>query len=107
MDEINAIANMHNLRLIEDAACAIGTTSKRRYVGGLGDIACFSFHPKKVFPTSESGAVTANRDELAALVHSRRNHGATGQPEPSLEVAGPWTMSRFDNLDTILDCRAF
>jgi dTDP-4-amino-4,6-dideoxygalactose transaminase len=98
MDEINAIAKTHNLAVIEDAACAIGTSYKGRYVGGLGDIGCFSFHPRKVVTTGEGGAVTTNRDELAALVRSQRNHGATGQPEPSLEVPGPWTMSRFDNL---------
>ena len=98
MDEINAIARNHGIAVIEDAACAIGTTYKGSYVGGMGDIGCFSFHPRKVVTTGEGGAVTTNRDDIAALVRSQRNHGATGQPDPSLEAPGPWTMARFDNL---------
>ena len=98
MDEINAIAKAHNIVVIEDAACAIGTTYKGKYVGGLGDIGCFSFHPRKVVTTGEGGAITTNRDDLAVLVRSQRNHGATGQPDASLEAPGPWTMAKFENL---------
>jgi perosamine synthetase len=98
MDEINAIARANNIAVIEDAACAIGTTYKGNYVGGLGDIGCFSFHPRKVITTGEGGAVTTNRDDLAVMVRSQRNHGATGQPDATLEGPGPWTMAKFDNL---------
>ena len=98
MDEINAIAKAHNIVVIEDAARAIGTTYKGKYVGGLGDIGCFSFHPRKVVTTGEGGAIRTNRDDLAVLVRSQRNHGATGQPDASLEAPGPWTMAKFDNL---------
>ena len=98
MDEINAIAKAYNIVVIEDAACAIGTTYNGKYVGGLGDIGCFSFHPRKVVTTGEGGAITTNRDDLAILVRSQRNHGATGQPDASLEAPGPWTMAKFDNL---------
>ena len=98
IDEVNAIAKTHNIAVIEDAACAIGTTYKGKYVGGLGDIGCFSFHPRKVVTTGEGGAVTTNRDDLAAMVRSQRNHGATGLPDVALEAPGPWTMAKFDNL---------
>jgi len=98
MDEISAIARKHSLAVIEDAACAIATTYKGRPVGGLGDIGCFSFHPRKVVTTGEGGAVTTNREDLARLVRSQRNHGATGQPDAALEPHGPWTMATFDNL---------
>jgi len=98
MDEINAIARVRDIAVIEDAACAIGTTYKGKYVGGLGDIGCFSFHPRKVVTTGEGGMVTTNRDDLAVTARSRRNHGAAGQPDPSLEAPGPWTMARFDEL---------
>ena len=47
MDEINAIAKAYNIVVIEDAACAIGTTYNGKYVGGLGDIGCFSFIQEK------------------------------------------------------------
>jgi perosamine synthetase len=98
MDEITSIAKAHDIAVIEDAACAIGTTYKGRMVGGLGDIGCFSFHPRKVVTTGEGGMVTTNRDDLARMVRSQRNHGASGQPDPSEEPHGPWTMGKFDNL---------
>jgi dTDP-4-amino-4,6-dideoxygalactose transaminase len=51
-----------------------------------------------VVTTGEGGAVTTNREDLARLVRSQRNHGATGQPDAALEPHGPWTMATFDNL---------
>lgn len=98
MDEINAIARARGIAVIEDAACAMGTTYKGKPVGTLGDIGCFSFHPRKVVTTGEGGAVTTNRDDLAARVRSQRNHGATGLPDSSIEDHGPWTMATFSNL---------
>ena len=98
MDEINALARKHNLAVIEDAACAIGTTYKGKPVGGLGDIGCFSFHPRKVITTGEGGAVTTQSDELASKVKALRNHGGTGSPDSAIEAHGPWTMGKFDVL---------
>jgi len=98
MDEINALAKTHTIAVIEDAACAIGTRYKGEFVGGLGDIGCFSFHPRKVVTTGEGGAVTTNRNDVAVRVRSLRNHGATGQPDSSVERPEPWTMARFDVL---------
>lgn len=98
MDEINALARKHGLVVIEDAACAIGTTYHGKPVGGLGDLGCFSFHPRKVITTGEGGAVTTNSDELASKVRALRNHGASGSPDAALEPPGPWTMGKFDIL---------
>ncbi|MBR0938034.1 DegT/DnrJ/EryC1/StrS aminotransferase family protein [Bradyrhizobium jicamae] len=98
MDEINTIARSRGIAVIEDAACAIGTTYRGKPVGGLGDIGCFSFHPRKVVTTGEGGAVTTNRDDFAARVRSQRNHGSSGVPDQSMEPHGPWTMATFDNL---------
>jgi perosamine synthetase len=98
MDKIKAIADHRGIAIIEDAACAIGTTFRDRPVGSIGDIGCFSFHPRKAVTTGEGGAVTTNRDDLAARVRSQRNHGSTGAPDPSIEPHGPWTMTTFENL---------
>jgi perosamine synthetase len=98
MDEIMTIAKKNKLAVIEDAACAIGTTYKDALVGGIGDIGCFSFHPRKTVTTGEGGAVTTNRQDLATLVRSQRNHGATGLPDAEQEAHGPWTMATFNNL---------
>jgi perosamine synthetase len=98
MDEIRAICAPRGIRIIEDAACAIATTYKGEPVGALGDLACFSFHPRKVVTTGEGGAVTTNDPDLAAAVRSLRNHGATGLPPADDEPHGPWTMANFDRI---------
>lgn len=96
MDEVRAICAPRGIRIIEDAACGIATTYKGEPIGALGDLGCFSFHPRKVVTTGEGGAVTTNDDKLAAAVRSLRNHGATGQPDH--EPRGPWTMANFDRI---------
>ncbi len=98
MDPILAIAQRHNLAVIEDAACAIGTTYKGRPVGALGTLGCFSFHPRKIVTTGEGGLVSTNDDALAARLQSLRNHGSTGQPSPEIEPHGPWTMATFERV---------
>jgi dTDP-4-amino-4,6-dideoxygalactose transaminase len=100
MDEVMAIARRHDLRVIEDAACAIGSTYADRPVGGIGDIACFSFHPRKVITTGEGGMVTTNDDALADKVRVLRNHGASGgkPPGPAPAPPKPWTMGVFDEV---------
>lgn len=98
MDEINAIAKRRNLVVIEDAACGIGTTYKGRHVGTLGDMGCFSFHPRKIITTGEGGSVSTDSPELAAALSSLRNHGANGLPPAEIEPHGPWTMARFDSV---------
>jgi perosamine synthetase len=97
MDEIRAICAPRGIRIIEDGACAIATTYKGEPVGALGDLGCFSFHPRKVVTTGEGGAVTTNDDKLAAAVRSLRNHGTTGLPDGG-EPRGPWTMANFDRI---------
>lgn len=98
MDEIRVICTPHGIRIIEDAACAIATTYKGKPIGALGDLACFSFHPRKVITTGEGGAVTTNNEKLATAVRSLRNHGTTGLPSIDLEPHGPWTMGTFERI---------
>jgi perosamine synthetase len=98
MAEILDLAQRHGLAVIEDAACAIGTTYQGRAVGTLGDIGCFSFHPRKIVTTGEGGMAATDREDLADRLRSLRNHGATGLPPASLEPHGPWTMATFDRL---------
>lgn len=98
MDRILDIAKRHNVAVIEDAACAIGTTWKGQPIGSLGDLGCFSFHPRKVVTTGEGGMVLTNNDDLASAVRSLRNHGATGLPSNDTEPHGPWTMATFNRV---------
>src|SRR3989338_2906290 len=48
IDAIRAIAKRRGLAVLEDAACALGSEYKGKRIGGLNDITCFSFHPRKV-----------------------------------------------------------
>lgn len=94
MDEILAIARRNDIAVIEDAACAVGTTYGGTPVGGLGDVGCFSFHPRKVITTGEGGMVTTNSDALSDAVKPLRNHGATPHELPPR----PYRMGRFERL---------
>jgi dTDP-4-amino-4,6-dideoxygalactose transaminase len=95
MDAIMRIARRHGLAVIEDAACAVGTTFEGAPVGGIGNMGCFSFHPRKVITTGEGGMVTTNSHELADRTKSLRNHGATG-PAPGSDPSKPYAMGTFD-----------
>jgi dTDP-4-amino-4,6-dideoxygalactose transaminase len=75
MSAIRALADQYELRVIEDAACALGSYSARDHVGSLGDVACFSFHPRKAITTGEGGAVMSADPDLVARVKTLRNHG--------------------------------
>ena len=76
MDAINAIAERHDLVVIEDAAQAHGSLYKGKRAGNLGDAACFSFYPSKNLGCyGDGGAVVTNDEKLAERVRKLRNHG--------------------------------
>lgn len=76
VDAVRAIADKHNLFLIEDAAQAHGAKYKGKRIGGLGDMACFSFYPgKNLGACGEGGGVTTNNEAFVKHLHSLRNHG--------------------------------
>lgn len=69
------IADRYGLYLVEDAACAIGSHDEECNAGSVGDLGCFSFHPRKTLTTGEGGLITTNDDGLAEKVKLLRNHG--------------------------------
>ena len=75
LDPLYALAQQHGLRVIEDAAHAIGTEYKGRRIGAFGDIQVFSFHPNKNITTGEGGCVVTRDDKLAERVTLLRFHG--------------------------------
>ncbi len=95
MNEIMEIASRYGLAVIEDAACALGTTYYGRPVGGIGSLGCFSFHPRKIITTGEGGMVTTNTPALAARVNALRNHGSTGLPASDPQGMHSYTMGLF------------
>jgi len=75
LDPLYAIAKKHNLRVIEDAAHAIGTEYKGKRIGSFGDVQVFSFHPNKNMTTGEGGCVATRDDKMADDVALLRFHG--------------------------------
>jgi dTDP-4-amino-4,6-dideoxygalactose transaminase len=80
MDNINALARKHNLKVFEDAAQAHGATYKGNKAGNLSDGAGFSFYPSKnLGAMGDGGAITTNDDALAARIKALRNYGSNNK----------------------------
>lgn len=95
MDGINRIAQLHGIKVVEDAAQAHGATYRGRRAGALGDAAAFSFYPgKNLGALGDAGAVTTSDDALADRLRTLRNYGS--RIKYHHEEAG--TNSRLDEL---------
>ena len=64
MNKIMSFAKNNNLKVIEDAAPAIGATYDNKKVGSFGDFGCFSFQGAKLLVTGEGGMVVTDNEEL-------------------------------------------
>lgn len=77
MDEIRKIAKKHNLKIIEDAAQAVGAEYKGKKVGTIGDVGCFSFFPtKNLGCAGDGGIITTSDDDIATIARALRTHGS-------------------------------
>jgi len=72
VEELRALAARHDLRVVEDAAHAFGSSVDGQALGTLGDAGCFSFDPIKSLTCVEGGAVAISSGALAARVRQRR-----------------------------------
>ena len=77
MDPVLALANEHDLLVVEDAACGFGATYRGRHVGALGEAGAFSFHPRKAITTGEGGMVLTRDADLDARMRVLRDHGGS------------------------------
>jgi dTDP-4-amino-4,6-dideoxygalactose transaminase len=77
VEGVYTLAELHRLRVIEDATHAFGTRYASRMIGGFGDITCFSFDPVKVITSIDGGAVVANTSEEMELLRHLRFLGIT------------------------------
>lgn len=95
MDALYALAGRHGLRVIEDAALAIGSSWKGRRIGSFGDICVFSFHPNKNMTTIEGGALTVASEADAARIDVLRFHGIVRLPDGTrdcVEAGGKFNL---------------
>ncbi len=79
MDELRALAEEHDLLIVEDAAEGHGAQIGERMAGSLGDIAAFSFYANKIVTTGEGGMLTTDDDALAARCRMLRDHAMPPQ----------------------------
>jgi dTDP-4-amino-4,6-dideoxygalactose transaminase len=86
MDRLYAIASRHKLRVIEDAAQAIGSTWKGKPIGSFGDFVSFSFQANKNITTSEGGCLVLNNEAEAVLAEKYRLQGVTRSGWDGIEV---------------------
>lgn len=77
MDRLYDIARRHNLRVVEDAAQALGSTWKGQRIGAFGDLVSFSFHANKNLTSIEGGALVFNNEDEARLAEKYRLQGVT------------------------------
>ncbi len=75
LDPIYELAEHYGLRVLEDAAHAIGSFYKGKIIGSFGDTQVFSFHPNKVMTTGEGGCITTSDEKLAKQINIMRFHG--------------------------------
>ena len=86
MDKLYALAKTHSLRVVEDAAQAIGSTWKGRRIGAFGDFASFSFQVNKNITTAEGGCLVVNNAEEAVLAEKYRLQGVTRSGLDGIDV---------------------
>lgn len=77
IEEVNALAKKYNLRVIEDAACALGARIGDKHQGAFGNTSCVSFHPRKSITTGEGGMVLTDSPALAKRMRELRSHGSS------------------------------
>jgi len=110
VDELQAIADEHGLKLMFDAAHAFGCSYKGKMIGSFGACEVLSFHATKFFNTFEGGAVLTNDDELADTMRLMRNFGFSGLDNvihpgtngKMIEVAAAMGLVNLDAIDGVI-----
>ena len=110
IDELQALADEHGLKLMFDAAHAFGSTYKGQTIGRFGACEVLSFHATKSFNSFEGGAVVTNDDELAETMRLMRNFGFSGYDNvihpgtngKMIEICAAMGLTNMDTLDSVI-----
>jgi perosamine synthetase len=89
LDSIHAVCDPLGILVVEDAACAVGSTYQGRSVGGTSELAAFSFHPRKLLTTGEGGMITTSRPEWATRLRRLREHGMSVSAAERSQTSAP------------------
>jgi dTDP-4-amino-4,6-dideoxygalactose transaminase len=101
-DVLDDFAKRHKVRVLEDAALAIGSRTSRGPVGSTGDLVSFSFHPNKNMTTIEGGALVVNDAAEAALVDELRFHGIRRRADGTRDVERAGAKYNFSDVSARL-----
>ena len=112
VDDIEAIAGKHNLKLLFDASHSFCCSHRGRMVGGFGCAETFSFHATKFINTFEGGAVVTNDDQLAEKMRLMKNFGFKGMDNviyigtngKMSEIAAAMGITSLEDMDHFIDC---
>jgi dTDP-4-amino-4,6-dideoxygalactose transaminase len=111
VDELQAIADEHGLKLMFDAAHAFGCSYKGLTIGRFGACEVLSFHATKFFNTFEGGAVVTNDDELAETMRLMRNFGFSGYDNvihpgtngKMIEICAAMGLVNLEHIDSVIE----
>jgi dTDP-4-amino-4,6-dideoxygalactose transaminase len=111
VDELQAVADEHGLKVMYDAAHAFSCTHGGRMVGSFGACEVLSFHATKFFNSFEGGAVVTNDDKLADTMRLMRNFGFSGLDQVShpgtngkmIEIAAAMGLVNLDSIDSVIE----
>jgi dTDP-4-amino-4,6-dideoxygalactose transaminase len=110
VDELQAIADEHGLKLMFDAAHAFGCSYKGQTIGRFGDCEVLSFHATKFFNTFEGGAVVTDNDDLAEAMRLMRNFGFSGYDNviypgtngKMIEICAAMGLTNISNISNVI-----
>jgi dTDP-4-amino-4,6-dideoxygalactose transaminase len=98
MDRLYGLAAGRGLRVVEDAAHAIGSRYRDKPIGSFGDLVVFSFHPNKNMTTIEGGAITTGDAMAAELIEQYRFHGIKRNSAGEVDVMFPGAKSNLTDV---------
>jgi dTDP-4-amino-4,6-dideoxygalactose transaminase len=100
--KVKSICKKNNIPLIEDAACAIGSSVNKIKCGAISDLTCFSFHPRKLICCGEGGVITTNNSKWSKILKVKLQHGAKGFKGVGLDFIDYGYNYRFTELQSVM-----
>jgi dTDP-4-amino-4,6-dideoxygalactose transaminase len=105
MDRLLALCAHHKLRLVEDAAHAIGTLWRGKRIGSFGDLTCFSFHPNKNMTTIEGGAIAVANPAECRVIDAERFHGIEKDADGNVDVIRAGGKYNLSDISAVIGIR--
>ncbi len=106
MNKLMKLSKKFKIKVIEDAACSLGSKYENKLTGLFGDIACFSFHPRKVLTTSEGGIVLTKSIKDYKFIRSYKNHGLE-RSKNKIDFVFPGLNYRLSEINSVLGLNQF